>query len=223
MEFRNTKTATYTNGFNSLESFDGDDELTRQRLDALLAINAETARAKSLYASDREKVEADLMKNPLSVEQAYAYFGVLLGAFPPAALFTRFIIDSGNLRGEDSWVFGIFAIVSLVSAIVGYFSGKAIGRIVRKVEQASWAKMLLLLPFIGILWGILAGGAGGAVIFVFGAIVGAFLGAIVGSVALPVFTIFHRLLKKGDQIDRKHFLPVAFGITFSICAFVLGA
>ncbi len=82
--------------------------------------------------------------------------------------------------------------------------------------------MILALPFVGILWGILSGGAGGAVILLFGAIFGAILGGIVGSFALPVFTILHRLLKKGDQIERKHFLPLAFGITFIISAFMLG-
>jgi len=39
---------------------------------------------------------------------------------------------------------------------------------------------------------------------------------------LPALAIFHRSLKKGDQFDRKHFLPVGFGIIFIICAFILG-
>lgn len=163
------------------------------------------------------------MKNPLSIEQAFGYFGILLGAFPPAALALRFIVEKRGIFGsEDFWFLGVFAIVNLVSAIVGYFSGKSIGRIVRKTETFSWLAMILLLPFVGILWGIMAGGAGGAVVLFIGSIVGGILGAAVGSVALPVFTIFHRLLKKDDQIDRKHFLPIAFGITFSISAFILG-
>jgi hypothetical protein len=57
---------------------------------------------------------------------------------------------------------------------------------------------------------------------VIGAFFGAFLGAAVGSVALPTFTIFHRLLKKGDKLDSQHFLPLAFGVTLIICAFILG-
>ncbi len=82
--------------------------------------------------------------------------------------------------------------------------------------------MLLVSPFVGMCWGILAGGAGGTIIFVVGALVGALLGAIVGALALPIFTVFHRLLKRGDQIEEKHFLPLAFGITLVISAFVLG-
>jgi hypothetical protein len=163
------------------------------------------------------------MKNPLSIEQSFAYLGLFLGIFPPTALWLRFILEKRGFFGnEDFWFLGIFAVVNLVSAIVGYFSGKSIGKIVRKTESLSWIKMLLLLPFVGILWGILTGGAGGAVFLIFGAIPGAIIGAMVGIVALPFFTIFHRLLKKGEQIDRKHFLPIASAITFSICAFVLG-
>jgi len=222
MEIRNTQTTTYQTNFNPFESFDGGDELTRQRLDTLLAINAETAREKSLYASEREKTEAGLMKNPLTFEQTFAYFGLLLGIFPPAALFTRFMLDTRSFRTEDAWIIGIIAIVNLISAVVGYFSGKLIGKIVRESEKSSWTKMIFFLPFVGFLWGIIAGGAGGLIIFIFGAIFGAIFGSAVGSFALPVFTIFHRLLKKGDQIERSHFLPLAFGITFIISAFILG-
>jgi hypothetical protein len=188
-----------------------------------LKINAETEHQKSLYASDREKIEAELMENPLSTEQTFSYFGLLLGTFPPAAFFLRFLLDGRNFRTDDLWIIGVFAIVNLVSAIVGYFSGRFIGRIVRQIEKASWPKMILLLPLVGILWGSVTGGAGGAVIFIVGALFGGFLGAMVGSIALPLFAIFHRLLKRGDRIDRKHFLPLAFGITFIISAFALGA
>lgn len=223
MEIRKTQTATYQpTGFGSFETESNDNELTLQRLNTLLAINAETEREKEIFASNREKLEAELMAHPISNEKAFAYFGILLGAFPPAAFFTRFLLDTRGFRNEDAWLIGVIAIVNVVSAVVGYFSGKLIAKIVQNLEKTSWTKMILALPFIGILWGILAGGAGGAVIFLIGAVFGAILGAAVGSFALPAFTIFHRLLKKGDQIERKHFLPLAFGITFIISAFMLG-
>lgn len=227
METRTTQTVNRQFKPESFESFNdlgniSNDELTLQRLNALLAMNAENAREKSLFASEREKTEAELMKNPLSTEKSFSYFGVLLGTFPPAAFFLRFFSDTRAMRSEDAWILGVAAIVILISSTVGFFSGKLIGRIVRNFETMSWTKMILLLPFVGILWGIMSGGAGGVIIFVVGAIFGAFLGALVGSFALPAFTIFHRLLKRGDQIERKHFLPLAFGITFIISAFILG-
>ena len=224
MDTRITQTTSDQYKHEAFKSFNnyGNDELTRQRLDTLLALNAETAREKSLFASEKEKTEAGLMKNPLSIEKSFAYFGTLLGTLPPAAFIIRLFSDTRSLRGEDAWILGVAAIVILISSTVGFFSGKLIGKIVRQSEKMSWTKMILVLPFIGILWGILSGGAGGIIIFVVGAIFGALLGALVGSFAVPVFTIFHRLLKRGDQIERKHFLPLAFGITFIISALMLG-
>jgi hypothetical protein len=171
-----------------------------------------------MYRSDREKLEAELMKSPLSSEQTFSYFGLLLGAFPPAAMFVRFAID-GRL---DGWVFGVMFIINLISGVVGFFSGKIVAKMVRQLENQSWSAMLLALPFIGLLWGAVSGAAGGIVIFIFGAFFGAILGGFVGSAALPVFTIFHRLLKKGESIELKHFLPIAFGVTFIICGLILG-
>jgi hypothetical protein len=204
-----------------LESADRDAELTRKRLDILLAANANTAREKSLYASAKEKTEAESMKHPLSHKEAFAYLGFLLGALPPAAFLIR-SFSGRNFRPEDAWLLGIFIVVNIVSAIVGYFSGKLVGTIVRESERLSWTKMILILPFIGIMWGILAGGAGGVVIFIIGAFFGAFLGALVGCVGLPLFAVFHRLLKRGDKIELKHFLPLAFGTSLVVSAFILG-
>jgi hypothetical protein len=158
----------------------------------------------------------------MSAEKTFAYFGLLLGTFPPLAIFIKFFSEKGIFRTEDFWVLGVIAIINLITAIVGYFSGKAVGKIVRELEKSSWSYMIFSLPFIGILWGIMAGGAGGIIIFVVGAFFGAVLGAMVGSVALPAFTIFHRLLKKGDQFESQHFLPLAFGIALVISAFILG-
>ena len=221
MESARTQTASHQNNFNPFVKNDGG-EITLKRLDTMLALNAETSREKAMFRSDRERTEAALMKNPLTGRQAFAYFGLLLGTFPPAAIFTRLLTDAGNLHGDDYWMIGVMAIVNLISAIVGYFSGRLVGKIVSQLEKSSWSKMLLALPFIGILWGIMAGGAGGVIIFVVGAVFGAMFGAAVGSLALPIFTIFHRLLKTGDVIDRRQFIPLAFGITLIISAFILG-
>ena len=171
-----------------------------------------------MYNSDREEMEAGMMKNPLSLEQTFSYLGLLLGAFPPAAMFIRFAVD-GKI---DGWVFGVMFIINLISAVVGFFSGKVVAKMVRLAESTSWTSMLLLLPVIGLIWGIVTGAAGGVVVFFFGAFFGAVLGGIVGGIALPFFTIFHRLLKKGESIELKHFLPVAFGVTFVICGYILG-
>ncbi len=123
-----------------------------------------------------------------------------------------------KIIGSSSY---LFLSISYV-AISGYFSGKLIGKMVAETEKWSWAAMILIAPFIGILWGIMAGGAGGIFIFLIGAIFGAMIAGAVGGLALPIFTIFHRWLKKGEVIERNQFLPIAMGITFIICALILG-
>lgn len=222
METRNTQIAARQFDFDFYANNVEDDELTEKRLNKLLALNVETERKNAIFRTGNEKLQSDLMTNPLSIEKTFAYFGLLLGTFPPAAIFTRFLIDTKSFQTNDFWILGIIVIVNLISAMVGYLSGKMIGRTVFELEKASWTKMILVLPFVGIVWGILAGGAGGIVIFFFGAFFGAFLGAAVGSVALPLFAIFHRLVKRGDKIEGKLFLPLAFGVCFIISAFILG-
>jgi hypothetical protein len=171
-----------------------------------------------MFRSDQEQIEAEMMKRPLSIEETYSFFGLMLGFFSPAAMFVRFSVEAN----VEIWVYGIMLIINLITTVVGYFSGKLIAKMVRSVEKSDWTLMLLVLPFFGIIWGIITGGAGGILIFIFGAIFGAILGAMVGGVALPIFTVFHRLIKKGELIETKHFLPLAFGVTFLICGFILG-
>lgn len=222
MESRNTQTANRQTTLNHLAEFESDDELVLKRLNALIAINAKNECDKALFSTDREKFESELMENPLTMEKTLAYFGLMLGTFPPLAFFTKFIIDGASFRNGEQWIIGVFLIVTLISAVVGYFSGKFIGKTVTELEKLSWTKMLSIAPFVGLVWGIIAGGAGGVIIFFVGAIFGAMLGGLVGAAALPVFVGLHRLMKKGDLIEQKHFFPIAFGITFTICSFILG-
>lgn len=173
----------------------------------------------ALYRNEREKTEAEMMRHPIQFKRAFAYFGLLLGAFPPAAFFLKFFFQT---NGNETGIFFLLLFVNLVCAAVGFFTGKIIGSIVRELENQSWHLMLVTLPFIGLFWGIITGGAGGIFIFLIGALFGAIIAAIVGAIALPAFAIFHRLLKKGDVIERNQFLPIACGITFIISAFIVG-
>lgn len=174
MDARFTQTATRETNFNENALFQNDSEIVSARLNKLLSINEEIAREKSLYKSDQEKIEAQIMKNPLGFEKTFSYFGLMLGTFPPAAFFTKFAIESSSLNREEYWIFGILFVVNLLTAVVGYFSGKLIAKMVRAIENYSWTQMLLLVPFVGLLWGFMSGGAGGVMIFIIGAFFGAF-------------------------------------------------
>lgn len=199
-------------------------ELVQQRLNTLLAANAEIEREKSSFRTERERLEAELMKSPLGTEKALAYFGAMLGLFPPFAMFSRFIFEhfKNVNQSDDFWLIPLLLFVNFVCTVVGYFSGKMVGKIVVELEKSSWTAMLLSMPFIGVLWGIITGATGGIFIIIIGAFFGAMIAALVGSVALPAFVIFHRLLKKGDFIEEKHFFPIALGISCIITALILG-
>lgn len=187
-------------------------------------MNAEIEREKTAFRTEREGFEVELMKNPLATEKAMAYFGAMLGLFPPFAMFSRFVFENfkNPNNSDDFWMIPLLLFVNLVCTIVGYFSGKLVGKIVVELEKYSWTAMLLAMPFIGVLWGVITGAAGGIFIFVIGAVFGAIVAAIVGSAALPVFTVLHRLMKKGDFIEEKHFFPIALGISCIITALILG-
>ena len=177
-----------------------------------------------MFRTEREHLEAELMKSPLGTEKALAYFGAMLGLFPPFALFSRFLFENFKTptASDDFWIIPLLLFVNFVCMVVGYFSGKMVGKIVVELEKHSWSSMLLTMPFIGVLWGIITGAAGGIFIFVIGAFAGAAVAAAVGAVALPAFTIFHRWLKRGDSIEEKHFFPIALGISCIITALILG-
>lgn len=220
MDFRNRQIISCKPALADLEFQFSADEASSRRLEIILNANAERARRKREYSTEKEKFESELMKRPLNTEKAFSYFGLMLGIFPPATLFTRFVIES-RMLSDGAWFIGILLIMNAVTAVVGFFAGKWIGRMVASVERLNWPEMLVLLPFIGFLWGMIAGGAGGFIIFVVGAIFGGVIGGIVGAAALPFFAVFHRLLKRGDLMEAKHFVPIAFAITFSICSFIL--
>lgn len=172
-----------------------------------------------MFRTFREQTESEMMRHPIPVKKVFSYFGLMLGTFPPAAIFLKMLQPTYN---ADSSLVILFLFVNLICAVVGYFSGKLIGKMVLEMENHSWHFMLITLPFIGILWGMITGGAGGILVFVIGAFFGAIIASMVGSVAVTSFAVFHRLLKKGEMIERNQFLPLAFGITFVISAFILG-
>lgn len=189
-----------------------------------MKLNRETALEKETFRDENERFEASLLENPLTTKQVFAQFGLMLGLFPPMAMFGKFVYHNVNKGqyNDDIWVIFLLLVVNFVCALTGYYSGKMIGQIVSSIEKMNWGSMILIAPFIGILWGVMTGAAGGIFIFVIGAFFGAALASLVGMVALPIFTIFHRLLKKGDVIERDQFLPIAMGITLIISAIFLG-
>lgn len=203
--------------FIQLPALDAPDE-SETRLNALLAANAEIARGKQLLRRESDEYEAALMRRPFSPAAAYGFFGLMLGTLPPAAIFYRMFAH--DFRSSEWLVFSFF--MNLMCAFVGYKVGKMFAPVSADLERKSWTKMLLLMPFIGAAWAILTGAAGGVLVFGIGAIFGMICALPVGVVAFPLFAVLHRLLQRAGQIERKHLLPFAVGVSMMISAFILG-
>lgn len=191
-------------------------------MNQLLALNREIAEYKALYRDDLERRGAEMMSNPVPIEKAFASFGLMLGALPPAAIFLKILTDVSVWRPGMESILGLVLFANITAAIVGSLTGKKVAKVVRYLYTLPLFRSIVVLPFVGMLWGMAAGAAGGAFLFVIGAFFGAAIGGTVGAIALPAFAIFHKIMKRGDLIDMKHFLPISLGLTLVICAFILG-
>lgn len=211
------------NGFEKREA--GSDDVNNaieDRLEQLLAANSEIARRKSLNISELQELEAAVMLHPVSLEKSFAYFGLMLGSLPPASIIFAIFSSSGLANSDDSFLFALMLAANILTASVGCLSGRLVSDCVRQIREFPMFTQLALLPLIGLSWGAISGGIGGALILIYGGFVGALFGGAVGLFALPLFVILHRSLSCADTIEGKHFLPIASGITLTICAFILG-
>lgn len=190
-----------------------DIESAERRLTLLLELNRELENGK-----DRQPFFPS--GEGVSYERSYSFLGLLLGIFPVEAFFVK--AASTAMPREFTAILVVSIVVIFVSSVVGLFSGRLVGRIMSEMSETRWPVMLAALPFIGVTWGLITGGAGGGVIFLIGAIPGAIIGGLVGAVALTLFGITHRLLSKADEISARHLYPAAIGISSLIAAAILG-
>ena len=195
--------------------------IAEKRLDSLLKLNKAFQRAVELSERDRRPISGCFQLG-MSSERIYSIFGLSLGVLPTVAIFGRFILAKLPIAPQDTWILLILLLCVAGTGSAGYVTGRLVGKIVREFENLPWLVMLPSLVFIGLLWGMIAGGAGGVFILIFGAIFGAAIGGAVGAVALPAFTVFHRSLKSGDHMDPGRALPLAIGIAGVIAAGFLG-
>ena len=137
------------------------DDGVRERLETLLAINAGIADDKALFRTERERLEAAVMANPIAPEKAFSFFGLIIGALVPATVFGRLLWDNGGVRPDNSWVLIFIVLINFTAAIVGFITGKPVGRSVARIHGLSISKSILLLPLLGLVWGLVVGAASG--------------------------------------------------------------
>src|SRR5687768_14980859 len=113
------RTERYSSGSTAIDA----DRAIEQRLAELLRINAEGAVDRELFRSDRERLEASLMVNPLTSKQVYSYFGYLVGTLPPAAIALKL---SFNPEPMAALFIILIAAAGIITGLVGYATGKYI-------------------------------------------------------------------------------------------------
>ena len=108
------------------------------------------------------------------------------------------------------------------TGVAGYTTGRFVPSLVERIWKFHVANRLALLSLTGFAWGAVSGAIGGLFLFIIGSVFAGIIGGLVGAVARPMLVGLRAPLRRGDFIELKHFLPIAFGITFSLCALVLG-
>jgi hypothetical protein len=164
-----------------------------------------------------------MMRRPVSIERTYALFGMLLGAFPPAAIF--FKVFGSELSRPGIFLSGRFLLVlamNVVCCFAGRFFGSKMGLMLKGIGRRSWTKELLLALFVGWCWATGTGAAGGLVFYGIGAIFGSLFAIPVGLLAFALFLPLHRSFARGGMIEARHLWPLACGVTMTLTALILG-
>jgi hypothetical protein len=197
------------------------DKGVESRLNALIYANQWEANRQQIFRNAREEEEMLLMRRPIAPQKAFALFGLLLGAFPPAAIFVKLF---GGTFARPFHPVGWFLLLcmNVVCCWAGKYLGSKLAHMVLAVERDSWALMLIESLIIGFIWAIGAGAAGGFLAFGIGAVYGAACAIPVGMLAFGLFVPLHRLLARGGMIDARHFWPLACGVVMMIIALILG-
>jgi len=195
-----------------------------RRLELLLVENAAFEKKDSGSFQIGSKSQAVTTPGAVSTETAVAQLGLLTGAIPTSAIFIKLLFDGpGNADPAGAVALTLIILISIAAtSAAGYFSGKLTGRILSDLEQKPWPLMILALPFVGTTWGLISGAAGGFILLGIGSIFGGAIGAVVGAIVLTAFGLLHRAVKKGDEIERSQYIPIAIGITSVVAAFILG-
>ncbi len=168
---------------------------------------------------EREEEEMLMMRRPVEARRAYATLGLLLGTFPPAAIFFK-IFGRASGAPEPGFIF-LFFIMNVFCALAGLYLGSKLSRLASAAEDSHWLLTLASAPCLGFLWGAATGAAGGLPAFGIGAIFGAICAVPVGALAFALFMPLHRLLARGGMIDARHLWPLACGVVAIVTALIL--
>ena len=173
------------------------------------------------FRDEREEEEMLLMRRPVAARQAYAKFGLLLGTFPPAAIFFKLFLSSMVGYDINFPLCYLLLFMNVACALAGGYFGSKLSGMASEMEGDRWPTMLLAAACLGFIWGAATGAAGGILFLGIGAIYGALYAIPVGMLAFALFMPLHRLLARGGMIDARHLWPLACGVALFITALIV--
>ena len=195
-----------------------DDNLARRLNWLRFELAPQTAHHRlTLEAEERRTLS---MLQPLSPEEAYRWFGTFLGLFPPAAIFSRFLMNT-RLNDTELIYVAFCLAMNVACCAIGRKFGGFLGRKAGDPRSRPLFEFALCPVFMALLWGIVTGGLGGAIFFGVGAIFGALIAVPIALAAFPAFAVLHRLLSHGGMIEERHVWPLAFGVPLVVSALIL--
>lgn len=210
-----------TSGTQSVCYADSPDHNVHARLSWLKAELSREGGARAAERADREAALALSMESPRTGAQAYATLGALLGLLPPAAMFGRFLASFDFRSRQEFGLLALCVVMNVICCAVGRAMGLWAGRRVGDPRGRAWYELLLVAAFLGCLWGVVTGAAGGVIVFGLGAVAGAMLAVPVALAGFALFAPLHRLLSHGGMIEARHLRPLALGVAGAIAALIL--
>lgn len=207
----------------NIRSADRDDGgIVEQRLARLLLLNAEIARDKQLYPTERDRINVSLLTSPIDSKESIGYFGLLIGTLPPFALLLKLVGETASGWQMSALFLSLLAVAGIATGLAGFASRRFVASAIESSSRLRLPNRIAALSLIGLAWGTASGAIGGLFIFVIGSIFAGILGGVVGAIALPLMIGLRSLVSHGDLVEMRHFRPIALGITLTLCALILG-
>jgi hypothetical protein len=202
-------------------------------------IASDQAREESFQKAERD-ADREMLRRPVPMITAYRLMGLLLGLAPPAAIFWKLFHFGllgprmGDMESVAAFIFflamnGICAGIGYLMAgkichwlVQPYFTSSVIFEEYKPVQHLSWLEFMFRLPLLAVVWGMITGALGGVLFVGIGAAIGPVFAVPVGVFGLTTFGVLHRWLERDGLIETRQLLPLAFGITATITALILG-
>lgn len=135
---------------------------------------------------------------------AYALMGWLIGTVVPLFGFGIMYLGSLNVpavapaapKSGEINLTALLILIGFLCSAAGVISGAVIGGLMIFIRRIHWSVPIIIAPILGLIWGIITGGAGGFPVFVVGALFGAIVAAPFGVLGFLVFTALYESLAR---------------------------